>query len=460
MQTETLGDFELYRDQPIGKGGGGEVYKGRQISLNRPVAIKFLSSELTDDESFVLRFRREAECLAKLNDEHIIQVYGAGEYKGSHYFAMEYVPGVPLAKFLERKYKFSLDDIIYIGAAVAKALKAAWECDEQIIHRDIKPSNVMVAFPTAVLESKKLDMKEAKIKVMDFGLARAIKTQASAQDLTMTGTIMGTPRYMSPEQGLGKPLDIRSDLYSLGVVLYELASGKAPFESDTSMGYINMHINTDPISIHNIKPNIPKEMEMVIMKCLRKEPAERYRNPTELIDDFEAIKQKHAPFYAKTQMITTESPAQPKPAPKSRRFPIGLSILLILAILGYIGYRIAMNNPDVQRYIKPNIEPAIIGQPSPETILGDEQMKIINHTGKDINNPFDYGIQIMSFIENTSGEIQTRKLRVEIDWQGKTYIKEKEITLSPKSSSTFTVDFYEPTESEDFYKYRVLLTKP
>ena len=148
-QVEKIGDFEIFKDHLLGKGAWGEVYQGRQVSLERPVAVKILKKELSQDEEFVRRFMREAKCIAKLLDENIIQVHGAGVHEGAYYFAMEFVQGLPLQKFLDRGRKFSTDDIIYIGMAVAKALKAAWESPEQVVHRDIKPANIMVSFSSS-----------------------------------------------------------------------------------------------------------------------------------------------------------------------------------------------------------------------------------------------------------------------------------------------------------------------
>jgi len=454
---EIFGDFELYRDKRIGKGGGGEVYKGRQISLNRPVAIKFLNKELTSDESFVHRFHREAECLAKLNDEHIIQVYGAGEYQGSHYFAMEYVPGVSLDKFVQRKYKFPFDDVIYIGIAVAKALKTVWESEAQIIHRDIKPANIMISFPPAVLEAERLDMKEARIKVMDFGLARTINPVGEGKTLTMTvaGMIVGTPKYMPPEQGLGKPVDIRSDIYSLGIVLYEISTGQAPFENDSLMGLIYEHIYTPPPTPRSINHQIPPELESIIIKCIQKDPTNRYRNPIELLDDLEAIKQKPTSRYIKSSQTVKEVRPSLR---RSNRFIRKVLLLVLITVLCYLLYSLTLRHPAAQSYLKPNTEPASICLPSSGSILGNDEMKVISHMPKDINNLFDYGLKIQVFIQNLTDKIQTRELKIELDWGGKTYFKKRQITLGPKNSNNFMVDFYEPTAGVEYYTYRVLLT--
>ena len=304
---ETIGDFELNKDQLLGKGAWGEVYKGRQISLDRPVAIKILKQELTKDEDFVKRFRREASVLAKLVDEHIIQVYGAGVHEDSHYFAMEFVEGVPLQKFMDRGRKFTIQEIVYVGLSVAQALKTAWECPGKIIHRDIKPSNIMVSFSSSVVSrsvpadkstssaAMDFDITETRIKVMDFGLAKLVNAE---QDATMVGTVIGTPKYISPEQGMGQAADIRSDIYSLGIVLYEMATGKIPFESDTAMSLIRHHIYDTPTSPSQMNQDLPAGLEAIILKMIQKEADNRYTGPNELIVDLELVKQEQPPTHA------------------------------------------------------------------------------------------------------------------------------------------------------------------
>lgn len=461
---EILGDFELYREQAVGKGGGGAVYKGKQISLNRPVAIKFLNKEYTNDKFFVQRFHREAECLCKLTDEHIIQIYGAGEYQGDYYYAMEYVPGLPLSQFVHHHYKFSPDDVIYVGIAVAKALKAAWDSGERIIHRDIKPSNIMMAFPQSVLDSGRLDMKEARIKVMDFGLARVVEAVPQNTELTVSGTIVGTPKYFSPEQALSQPVDIRTDIYSLGIVLYEIATGKHPFTGETFIELINEHIHKIPPAPRAVNPQLPPELEAVIVKCIQKKPEARYHTPTELVDDLEAVKQKRAPLYAISNPPLSPfakggrgdlSSARMSP----RRISRWLIFLFLLAGLGWAVSKFVIPHPEVQAIIKPNIEPARVCQPSAQEILSDEQVEVVNRLSKDINNPFDYGARIVVFIRNRSSEIQKRTLRIELTWQETTYFKERPITLYPNASGSFTMDFYEVTAGEEYYQYRILLRK-
>jgi serine/threonine protein kinase len=315
MAVKNIGEFELFTDKLIGKGAWGEVYHGKQKSLNRPVAIKILKKELTRDDDFVNRFKREAETLARMSDDHIIHVYSAGNYEDSCYFIMEYLEGQPLSSFIEANHKFSMDEIIYIAESVARALKAAWESPAKIVHRDIKPSNIMVASSVTAsemgdmkrLSSREISILKSKIKVMDFGLAKISETppggRAGVQDATVIGTVIGTPKYISPEQGLGNPADIRSDIYSLGIVLYEMAAGRHPFESESAVSMIRHHINDTAISPSQFNPSIPKDFENIILKAIQKEPERRYKNPEELLEDIIAFKQKQPPVHASSMAL-------------------------------------------------------------------------------------------------------------------------------------------------------------
>ncbi|MFH0889355.1 MAG: bifunctional serine/threonine-protein kinase/formylglycine-generating enzyme family protein [Planctomycetota bacterium] len=309
MSTEKIGgDFELDRAKLLGKGAWGDVFVGKQISLNRPVAIKLLKKELTADPDFVRRFRREAECLAKLSEEHIIQVYSAGEHQGSHYFIMEYVQGAPLSKLIAKKRKFSVEEITHVAVSVAKALKSAWSSPAQIVHRDIKPANIMVSFSSSIIAPSPqqdksaslfittLNLKDTQIKVMDFGLAKLVHED---QEATLVGTVIGTPKYISPEQGMGNPADIRSDIYSLGIVLYELSTGKIPFEGESAVSMIRHHIYDTALMISHEVAGFPVELEAIIMKCIQKAPNSRYINPLQLLEDLGAFEKSKPLIHAK-----------------------------------------------------------------------------------------------------------------------------------------------------------------
>ena len=303
MATEIIaGDFELDRTKLLGKGAWGEVFIGKQVSLNRPVAIKILKKELTADPDFVRRFRREAECLAQLAEEHIIQVYSAGEYQGAPYFIMEFVQGVSLSKCMENGRIFPVEDIVHVAVSVTKAFKAAWNSPAQIVHRDIKPANIMVSYSSSIISpspekaeksaslmSATINIKDAQVKVMDFGLAKLALSGDHDHEATMVGTVIGTPKYISPEQGMGNAADIRSDIYSLGIVLYEMATGKIPFEGESAMSMIRHHIYDTAMMISQNMADFPAGMEAIIMKCIQKAPEKRYQTPAKLLEDLDAF---------------------------------------------------------------------------------------------------------------------------------------------------------------------------
>ena len=223
MIGKTLGDFEIKEE--IGRGGMGQVYKARQISLDRDVAIKILPGNLSEVEEFRERFDLEAKVVASLIHENILQIYSKGiTDEGIHYFAMEYVDGEDLADKIKRGLTFSEAEVINIVAQACRGLEAAWK--KNVIHRDIKPSNIMVT-------------KSGIVKIADFGLARSLD---ATRKLTQTHMYMGTVAYTSPEQGEGKPLDQRTDIYSLGIVFYQLLTGSVPFTAETPSAVIYKHV--------------------------------------------------------------------------------------------------------------------------------------------------------------------------------------------------------------------------
>lgn len=259
-----MSDYEIHEDQILGEGGMGTVCRGRQISLDRPVAIKIIRNDLTDTPTYVERFRREAELLGQVIDGHVVQVFGAGEWKGRLFYAMEYIEGEDLASRLQRGQVFEIEDILRIAHGVGRALKAAWKY--QIVHRDIKPSNILIT-------------SDYRVKVADFGLARSL-----ARTPAHTMTIAGTAKYLSPEQGMGEPVDVRSDIYSLGVVLFELATRQAPFDGDSPTSLIYDHVHSQPPSVKDLCPEVRDDVAALIMKCLAKKPEHRFQDPDELLD--------------------------------------------------------------------------------------------------------------------------------------------------------------------------------
>lgn len=393
MAFEKLGEFELDRSRLIGKGSWGEVYIGRQVSLNRPVAIKLLKPELTQDEDFIKRFKRESECLAKMVDEHIIQVYSAGEYQSSYYFAMELVQGQPLSKIIETKHKFSDKEIGYVGESVAQALKTAWESPARIVHRDIKPSNIMVAMPSSVksgasqMSVPDINLMESRIKVMDFGLAKIMEGDHEA---TMAGAVIGTPKYLSPEQGMGKAVDIRSDIYSLGIVMYEMATDRIPFEAGTAVSMIRHHIYDTAIAPSQYNPDIPLDLEAVIMKCIQKDPDRRYASPTELLEDLDAFRHRQPVIHARDFRRSAAMDATMRPAgnvnpvqPKSRLAlyfgAAGGAIILILLV--YIAFFKTAKQPEpVNRFGTVKTTPPRDNTASHKNISNDNYNMWMNNT--------------------------------------------------------------------------------
>lgn len=269
LTGQVWGDFQV--GPLLGRGGMGAVYRGRQRSLDRDVAIKVLPPHLSDNEGFRSRFQLEAKAVASLDSPHIIKVYGAGEAGGHHYFAMEYVEGDDLAVTVRKggrpNQRLALEWVLQ----AARGLQAAGELG--IVHRDIKPANMMLT-------------RRGVVKLMDFGLVRSTK---EAHGLTMTGTIMGTVSYFSPEQGRGERCDSRTDLYALGVVLYEFLTGRLPFTGEDPTSIIYQHIHVAPIPPRQVDPNIPEDYQAVCLKCLQKDAENRYQNAAELVADLERL---------------------------------------------------------------------------------------------------------------------------------------------------------------------------
>jgi serine/threonine protein kinase len=227
-QVVLNGRYELHRR--VGRGGMAEVYLARDRLLDRLVAIKILFPEFATDPSFVARFRREAQAAANLNHPNIVGVYDWGKERGTYYIVMEYVDGQTVSEIIRNDGPIEPKRAAGIAADVAAALGFAHR--KGVVHRDVKPGNVLIT-------------KTGEVKVADFGIARAM-TASSEENLTQTGSVMGTATYFSPEQAQGKAVDARSDLYSLGVVLYEMASGKPPFSADSPVAIAYKHVQ-EPI---------------------------------------------------------------------------------------------------------------------------------------------------------------------------------------------------------------------
>ncbi|WP_276887100.1 Stk1 family PASTA domain-containing Ser/Thr kinase [Anaerococcus lactolyticus] len=261
------GRYEIIKE--IGVGGMAKVYKAKDKLLGRFVAIKILKEQYAEDEEFSKKFNNEAQSAARLSHINIVNVYDIGKDmlngKLIQYIVMEYVEGETLKDLINREKVLENHDIIDYSTQIAQALKSAH--DSGIVHRDIKPQNILID-------------KYGLCKVTDFGIARV----SSNATITYTSSILGTVHYISPEQAKGKIVDLKSDLYSLGAVMYEMATGRVPFDADNSVGIAVMHIQDDPIPPREINPNLSRHLNYIIMKLLKKDPTERFQNASELIE--------------------------------------------------------------------------------------------------------------------------------------------------------------------------------
>src|SRR2546425_2298735 len=253
----------------LGTGGMANVYLAEDQELGRRVAIKMLDERHAGDEQFVERFRREAKNAAGLSHPNIVSIYDRGEAQGTYYIAMEYLDGTTLKELIvtrgQTPIAVAIDYTRQILAAVGFAHRHG------IVHRDIKPHNVIVA-------------TDGRVKVTDFGIARS-----GASQMTETGSIIGTAQYLSPEQARGAPVDPRSDLYSLGIVLYEMLTGKVPFTGDAPVEIAMKHLSAIPEPPSKIRPGVPHDLDAVVMRALAKEPEQRYGSAEEMDADLARV---------------------------------------------------------------------------------------------------------------------------------------------------------------------------
>lgn len=256
----------------LGRGGMAEVHRGRDLRLGREVAVKVLRSDLARDPSFQVRFRREAQASASLNHPAIVAVYDTGEDRtalgATPYIVMEYVEGETLRDVIRREGHLSPERAMTLAADICGALDFSHR--NGIVHRDVKPGNVMIT-------------PQGTVKVMDFGIARAVSD--SAATMTSTAAVIGTAQYLSPEQARGESVDARSDVYSLGCMLYELATGAPPFTGDSPVSVAYQHVREDPRLPSSINPEIPAELDAILLKAMSKNPANRYQSAADMRND-------------------------------------------------------------------------------------------------------------------------------------------------------------------------------
>lgn len=258
--------YEIVRR--LGSGGMADVYLAKDTHLGRNVAIKVLYKRYARDDEFVARFRHEAHAAAALNHPHIVSIYDRGEAEGSYYIAMEYLEGQSLKEFIGAKGQLEPAHAVEIGQQILQALQFAHE--HNVIHRDIKPHNIVIN-------------GRGQVKVTDFGIARA----GSSARMTETGSIIGTAQYLSPEQAKGQAVERGSDLYSLGVVLYEMLTGRVPFDGENPVAIALKHLSDEPVPPQALVPEIPDNLNAVVMRALAKSPHDRYATADEFMGDLE-----------------------------------------------------------------------------------------------------------------------------------------------------------------------------
>jgi len=327
-------------EQELGRGGMAKVYRGQDTVLGRTVAIKILAPQFADDQDFVHRFRREAQAAARISNHNLVSVFDTGSDDGVHFIVMEYVDGRTLADLIAGGGRILPDRAIEIAIDVCRALEAAHA--QGVIHRDIKPGNIM------------LDDK-GHVKVTDFGIARVTST---AETIAQTAAVLGTASYLSPEQAQGQPVDGRSDLYSLGCVLFEMVTGRPPFLGDSPVAVASKHVLEQPTPPSRLNPDVSPDLDAVILRALAKNPANRYQTAEEFREDLERVRRGQpvnaTPLLPAVTTQVIDRPAsrtavlpptahhEPEPERSNWWVPV-LVTLLILGLLALVLFLLARN---------------------------------------------------------------------------------------------------------------------
>jgi serine/threonine protein kinase len=340
----TLGNYRIL--EQIGQGGMATVFKAYQPSMDRYVAVKVLPSHFTQDRGFLGRFNQEARTLARLEHPHILPVYDYGEQDGTTYLVMRYINAGTLSDLIAQCGPMELEEIVPLMNHIGQAL--AYAHSQGVIHRDIKPSNVLID-------------EQSNAFLTDFGIAKLI---AGTAQFTGTGTILGTPAYMAPEQGLDRPLDHRCDIYALGVMLYEMVTGQVPYDAETPLAVLLKHVHEPLRPPRLVRHDLPEAVERVILKAMAKSPADRFQTAQEMADKLEkavaglptdivlppapggptAVLTEIIPeSTAPTQSLraTEVRPPSPKTQKTRKRFPWllaggGIGILAVIAIVAWL----------------------------------------------------------------------------------------------------------------------------
>jgi len=372
--TTVDGRYQI--EEKLGEGGMGMVYLAKHAVIGNKCALKVLKGELASDGEVGERFIQEARAAAAIGNEHIIQITDFGQLPDdSAYFVMEFLDGSALHDIIEDEGQVDPDRVLDIVIQCCEALAAAH--NSNIVHRDLKPDNIFL-----VAKGARFDF----VKILDFGIAKVASSETGRQ-LTKTGMIFGTPQYMSPEQAAGTGVDARTDIYSLGIIMYEMLCGHVPFEADTFMGVLTKHLYEEPIPPRRLVPpvEIPQHVEAVLLKAIAKKPEKRYQSMGEFAEDLRAIRDGRTPAIVYDQLRETAATTVPPPPPSavvgadSRRkkaaaaaaskpkWPIfaGIGAVVVIGAVGAVLF-FTMGNDGSEAKADPTPVPVALPQPVPD----------------------------------------------------------------------------------------------
>ena len=345
----------------LGEGGMGLVYRARHIVLGKPLAIKVLRPDVSRDAEIIARFKQEAQSASGIGNQHIIDISDFGTLPdGSTYFVMEFLEGNDLTHVIEQQQPIAPRRVTHVARQLCRALGAAH--DAGIVHRDLKPDNIYL-----IKRGDDVDF----VKVLDFGIA---KVGGSTSKLTRAGQVFGTPHYMSPEQCAGSGVDHRTDIYALGVILYEMVTGSVPFDADNLMGILTKHLYEQPKAPREINPNVPVDLETVVQRCMAKDAEQRYQTMAEVVADLDRLDAGIRPEATNAfRTAATTSAALPQQRSKKPLF-IGAALLVLLGA-GAVGASVLFGDsptpPAVaQPIVAPPPDPTPVAAPPTAPAVG------------------------------------------------------------------------------------------
>jgi serine/threonine protein kinase len=373
---KTLGPYKIL--EKIGEGGMAVVYKGYQPALDRLVAIKVLRADLAGDAEFVTRFRREALAVARLSHPNILTVYDAGEMDGVYFMAMAYATGGSL-KDLIRKKPLDPDQAVSLAIQLADALDYAHS--QKLVHRDVKPSNILLDHGMRPM-------------LADFGIVKVLR---ETTQLTSSGATIGTPEYMAPEQALTKPVDRRTDIYALGIVLYEMLAGRVPFSAETPVVTLFQQVNDPPPPLCRARAGVPRWLEAIVNRALVKTPQDRYQRAKEMADALRRGPEKIA--------VTPQPETQPRePARREARVPLILGAIAGLLVALAVGVPLLLSSlgGDAIPTISPTAEVAAIDRATPSPSSTPTRSGLVATAGSQAPSPSPSATRLPTFTPSAS----------------------------------------------------------